>query len=107
MVHSTVYRYQKPVHPEPHTFRLRPRDDAAQRVSQRRMIWIGHSGVGDNDGVAGEFAAMRFEKFREVCAADFLFAFDDECEIAGQGSAGFQISLDCFEMREVLAFVVG
>jgi len=44
-----------------------------QRVSQRRMIWIGHSGVGDNDGVAGEFAAMRFEKFREVCAADFLF----------------------------------
>ena len=32
VVHSTVYRYQKPVHPEPHTFRLRPREDAAQRL---------------------------------------------------------------------------
>ena len=32
MVHSTVYRYEKPVHPEPHTFRLRPREDAAQHL---------------------------------------------------------------------------
>ena len=32
VVHSTVYRYRKPVHPEPHTFRLRPREDAAQHV---------------------------------------------------------------------------
>jgi transglutaminase-like putative cysteine protease len=32
VVHSTVYRYQDPVHPEPHTFRLRPREDAAQHL---------------------------------------------------------------------------
>jgi len=32
VVHSTVYRYQTPVYPEPHTFRLRPREDAAQHL---------------------------------------------------------------------------
>ncbi|MGA2721999.1 MAG: transglutaminase family protein [Bryobacteraceae bacterium] len=32
VAHSTVYRYQKPVHPEPHTFRFRPREDAAQHL---------------------------------------------------------------------------
>jgi transglutaminase-like putative cysteine protease len=30
--HTTVYRYDAPVQPEPHTFRLRPRTDAAQRL---------------------------------------------------------------------------
>ena len=82
-------------------------DDAAQRVGQRRMIGIGHAGVGDDDGVAFQFVPVRFEKFRQVRAADFLLAFDDKGQIAGQGSAGFEIGLDRFEMREVLAFVVG
>ncbi len=30
--HSTIYRYDAPVFLEPHTFRLRPRSDAAQRL---------------------------------------------------------------------------
>jgi transglutaminase-like putative cysteine protease len=32
VTHTTVYRYDAPVAPEFHTFRLRPRDDAAQRL---------------------------------------------------------------------------
>ena len=48
MVHSTVYRYQKPVHPEPHTFRLRPRDDAAQRLI-RFALEISPSPAGRNE----------------------------------------------------------
>lgn len=48
VVHSTVYRYQKPVHPEPHTFRLRPRDDAAQRLV-RFALEISPSPAGMNE----------------------------------------------------------
>jgi transglutaminase-like putative cysteine protease len=48
VVHSTVYRYQKPVHPEPHTFRLRPRDDAAQRLV-RFALEISPSPAGRNE----------------------------------------------------------
>jgi len=32
VVHSTVYRYDSAVHLEPHIFRLRPREDASQRL---------------------------------------------------------------------------
>src|SRR5689334_23681863 len=32
VVHTTRYRYGAPVHLEPHTFRLRPRDDGSQRL---------------------------------------------------------------------------
>jgi transglutaminase-like putative cysteine protease len=34
LTHSTVYRYEGPVHLEPQTFRMRPREDAAQRLSR-------------------------------------------------------------------------
>jgi transglutaminase-like putative cysteine protease len=34
VVHSTVYRYDSPVYLEPHTFRLRPREDGCQRLAQ-------------------------------------------------------------------------
>src|ERR1700690_2415011 len=34
VTHSTHYRYQGSVYPEPHTFRLRPREDGGQRVLQ-------------------------------------------------------------------------
>jgi transglutaminase-like putative cysteine protease len=34
VTHSTLYRYESPVYPEPHTFRLRPRDDGAQHLLQ-------------------------------------------------------------------------
>src|ERR1035438_1195582 len=30
--HSTVYHYDSPVYLEPHVFRLRPREDGAQRL---------------------------------------------------------------------------
>jgi transglutaminase-like putative cysteine protease len=30
--HSTIYRYEDEVHPEPHTFRLRPRNDGTQHL---------------------------------------------------------------------------
>ena len=32
VTHSTIYRYDGPVFQEPHTFRLRPRSDAAQTL---------------------------------------------------------------------------
>jgi transglutaminase-like putative cysteine protease len=32
VVHTTRYRYDAPVHLEPHTFRFRPRDDGSQRL---------------------------------------------------------------------------
>ncbi len=83
------------------------RDDAAQRVGERGMIGIRHPGVRNDDGIAGEFTAMGFKEFREVRAADFLLAFDDEGQITGQGSSRFEIGFNGFEVREVLAFVVG
>jgi transglutaminase-like putative cysteine protease len=33
VVHSTVYRYDRPVRLEPHIFRLRPREEPAQRLA--------------------------------------------------------------------------
>jgi len=32
VTHSTIYRYDAPVYQEPHTFRLRPREDGAQHL---------------------------------------------------------------------------
>lgn len=32
VTHSSLYRYQNPVYPEPHTFRLRPREDGGQHL---------------------------------------------------------------------------
>lgn len=37
VTHSTVYHYDSPVHLEPHTFRLKPRQDAAQRLLQYQI----------------------------------------------------------------------
>jgi transglutaminase-like putative cysteine protease len=37
VVHSTRYRYGAPVHLEPHTFRLCPRQDGAQRVARHEL----------------------------------------------------------------------
>ncbi len=34
VTHSTLYRYEGSVYPEPHTFRLRPREDGAQHLLQ-------------------------------------------------------------------------
>ena len=35
--HSTLYRYDAPVHQEPHTFRLTPRSDASQRLLRHEL----------------------------------------------------------------------
>src|SRR5258708_5475568 len=70
------------------------------------MFRAGHSGVGNDDGVATQLRAMLLEKRRKAFATDFLLALDDERKVAGQGSAGLQIRLDSFEMGKMLAFVV-
>jgi transglutaminase-like putative cysteine protease len=54
VVHTTVYRYESPVHLEPHTFRLRPREDGAQRLIDYSMEILpapaGRSVCLDQDG---------------------------------------------------------
>src|SRR5207248_1599461 len=37
VVHTTRYRYDAPVHLEPHTFRLCPRQDGAQRLLRHAL----------------------------------------------------------------------
>ena len=37
VAHTTVYRYDRPVQLEPHLFRLRPREDAVQRLLDYRL----------------------------------------------------------------------
>src|SRR5690349_24143355 len=37
VIHSTVYRYDSPVFLEPHTFRLRPREDGLQRLIRHQL----------------------------------------------------------------------
>ena len=37
VTHSTAYRYEEPVYAEPHTFRLKPREDAAQHLLNYRV----------------------------------------------------------------------
>lgn len=52
--HSTEYRYTSPVYLEPHTIRLRPRDDAAQRLLSFSLeiepAPAGRSEILDQDG---------------------------------------------------------
>jgi transglutaminase-like putative cysteine protease len=54
VTHSTQYRYDAPVAQEPHTFRLRPRTDAAQRLLRFAMqispAPAGQSDCLDRDG---------------------------------------------------------
>ena len=54
VTHSTVYRYASPVYLEPHTIRLRPRDDGAQRLSSFAMeispLPVGQAECLDQDG---------------------------------------------------------
>jgi transglutaminase-like putative cysteine protease len=38
LAHKTVYRYDAPVFPEPHTVRLRPRADACQQVTSCSLV---------------------------------------------------------------------
>jgi transglutaminase-like putative cysteine protease len=38
VVHTTRYRYDAPVHLEPHTFRLRPREDGGQHLLRHSLV---------------------------------------------------------------------
>ena len=51
-------------------------------------------------------ALVLLEKRREMFAANFLLALNDEREVAGKLGAGLEISLDRLEVGEVLALVV-
>ena len=53
-----------------------------------------------------EFVAIGQQEAVQTLAADFLLAFDDEGQIAGERSFGGQISFDGVEMGQVLAFVI-
>jgi hypothetical protein len=70
------------------------------------MFGTGHAGIGDDHRLAQEFLASGAEERSEVGAADFLFAFDEEGEVAGELGAGAKEGFDGFEVGEVLAFVV-
>jgi transglutaminase-like putative cysteine protease len=54
VAHTTVYRYDNPVWQEPHTFRMRPRTDAAQRLIRHELTIAptpaGQSWCLDQDG---------------------------------------------------------
>jgi transglutaminase-like putative cysteine protease len=54
VVHSTRYRYSSPVYPEPHTIRLRPREDASQRLASWSLditpTPLGRTACLDQDG---------------------------------------------------------
>jgi transglutaminase-like putative cysteine protease len=54
VLHSTRYRYDSPVHLEPHVFRLRPRENATQRLLQYALAIspapAGRSDCLDQDG---------------------------------------------------------
>jgi len=56
-------------------------------------------------GVASQFAAVGFEKFGEILAADLLFAFDERTSNHRAGRSGFKIGFNRLEMRKVLALL--
>ena len=82
------------------------RADAAQSIGECRQSFCRHAGVGNHHRVATQLLAPRLQERGQTFAADFLLAFDDEGQVAGQGRAGFQIRFDGFQVREVLALVV-
>src|SRR5450432_970302 len=54
VVHSTLYRYSSPVYLEPHIIRLRPREDASQRLASWTLeitpTPLGRTACLDQDG---------------------------------------------------------
>ena len=70
------------------------------------MLRSRHSGVGNHDRITKQFLPILFKKGGETAAAHFLFPFNNESDVAGKFSAGSEVSLDCFKMGKVLAFVV-
>src|SRR5687768_7611492 len=81
-------------------------EDAAEAIGERRVLWARDAVVGDHDCVALEFGAIGFEERAEVFAADLLFAFDHEGQVARQFRARFEVGFDRVYVREVLTFIV-
>ena len=80
--------------------------NSAQRISEGRVFRRGHAGIGNDNGVTGQFGAIFFQESGEAAAADFFLAFDDEGNVARQVGAGLEICFDGFQVSEVLAFVI-
>jgi len=54
------------------------------------MLEAWHAGVRDHNGIAFEFVTMLLQEGLKVGATDFLLAFDQERQIAGQLCAGLK-----------------
>jgi transglutaminase-like putative cysteine protease len=116
VVHSTVYRFDNPVFLERHTFRLRPREDAAQRLLQYAIeiqpAPVSQTPCLDQDGNAAVEAwfqgnttelsvrtAFQIETLREN-PFDFIFAgpYDDRLRAA---LAPFLVTDNCPSLLEL------
>src|ERR1019366_6177863 len=58
VVHTTLYRYSSPVYLEPHIIRLRPREDASQRL-EAWTLDIAPTPLGRTERPAGALPARR------------------------------------------------
>ena len=64
VTHSTVYRYTSPVTQDPHTFRLRPRNDAGQRLISFALE-ISPAPAGESECLDQDGNVVREAWFRE------------------------------------------
>ena len=82
------------------------RSDAAQAVGEGGRAGRDHPGVADGDQIAAECIAVCREKIREVLAADFFLALDQEDQVHRQLAFFAQRLADAEDVREDLALVV-
>ena len=80
--------------------------DAAQTVAQCRHALRDHAGIGDDRDIALQRVAIIRQKFRQITAADFLFAFDNEVEIHGQVAVLLHRFLNAEDVRQNLTLVI-
>ncbi len=125
VVHSTRYRYDAPVHLEPHTFRLRPRDDGAQHLIRYSMAIsptpAGQATLLDREGnvitqawFAGQTEELEVRTEFEVETLrenpfDFLVAQADR-QLPGRGEASgpigaFAVELAAAANHQTIPFV--
>src|SRR5579859_3650551 len=72
----------------------------------RRRVEAEHGRIADQDDVGLEEVRMCAHEFRQVGAADLLFAFDDEFDVGGQGLC-LDHRLEGLYMHIELALVIG
>ena len=101
VVHTTHYRYDAPVHLEPHTFRLRPRDDGSQHLLRYSLAIsptpAGQASLLDREGnvvsqawFSGQIESLEVRSEFEVETLrenpfDFLLAQSDRNLPGGEG----------------------